>query len=245
MDIKRIRIRKLRKQAQDENTTSETLAELANSKDYLTRQYVAGNPNTPVNLLEILSLDFPDEIIQNLAFDLLMLENPERKFLLLCLAKSSSTTQEKLRELADKKDVHIREAVAKNKNISLEIMAYLAKERINLAYQPPKKVRPNDIIINPGDSVRVAIARRDDIIEPIAEILSQDSSNYVRRHLAMNSNISLKIIDLLSQDSDYYVRVGIVKNINTPLEILKKLARDSHIKVRKEIAQNPNTPLDI
>lgn len=96
-------IAETRKQAQDENTSSQILAELATSKDRLTRKYVAGNPNTPVNVLEILSLDFPDVITQNPAFDLLLLENPERKFLLLCLAKSSSTTQERLRELAEKK----------------------------------------------------------------------------------------------------------------------------------------------
>ena len=238
----------IRQQAQDENTAPEILAELANSKDYLTRQYVASNPNTPIETLENLGEEFPDEIVANPIFDLLQLENSESKFIksiLLSLAKSPKTSVEKLSELANYRDTKIREAVAKNKNISLEIMAFLAKEYTNSAYQPPKKARPSDIIINPGDLIRVAIARRDDITESIAKILSQDNSNYVRRHLAMNSNISFKTIDLLSQDSDYYVRVGVAKNINTPSEILKKLAIDCHVKVRKAVTQNHNTPLDI
>ena len=45
MNIEQIR------QARDETTTPEILAQLSNSKDKQTRQYVASNPNTPVKVV--------------------------------------------------------------------------------------------------------------------------------------------------------------------------------------------------
>lgn len=64
-----------RLQAQDENIAPEVLAELANSEDYLTRQYVASNPNTPTEALLKLGAEFPRELLDNPIFDLLLLEN--------------------------------------------------------------------------------------------------------------------------------------------------------------------------
>ena len=69
-------IEEIRKRAQDENTAPEILAELADSKDYLTRQYVTANPNTPTKTLLNLGAEFPKELLDNPIFDLLLLENP-------------------------------------------------------------------------------------------------------------------------------------------------------------------------
>ncbi|MEM8778752.1 MAG: hypothetical protein AAGF26_07760, partial [Cyanobacteria bacterium P01_G01_bin.49] len=67
-------IEQTRKQAQDENTAPEILAQLAESKDSLTRQYVAANPNTPTATLLNLGAEFPRELIHNPIFDLLIVE---------------------------------------------------------------------------------------------------------------------------------------------------------------------------
>ena len=125
-------IEQIRQQAQDENTAPEILAELANSYDKATRQYVAGNPNTPVKALEKLGDEFPDEITANPIFDLFFLENPESKFILLSLARSSTTSAEKLNQLANHQDRNILKAVAKNKNITLNILEkFVTKEYQN------------------------------------------------------------------------------------------------------------------
>lgn len=70
-------IEQIRKLAQDENTASELLTELANSEDKLTRQYVAANPNTAIELLLNICFEFPVEVINNPIIPLLVLENPD------------------------------------------------------------------------------------------------------------------------------------------------------------------------
>ena len=87
----------IKRQAQDENTPPEILAELATSEDKEIRRCIASNPNTAVEILEKLGEEFPDEITANPIFDLLLLENPDSKFVLLSLARSSTTSVEKLK----------------------------------------------------------------------------------------------------------------------------------------------------
>lgn len=52
------------------------LQKLANGRDALTKQGVAGNPNTPLTTLFSLVDEFPREFILNPAFNLMLLENP-------------------------------------------------------------------------------------------------------------------------------------------------------------------------
>ena len=68
-------IEEARQQAKDENTAPEILRELAKSEDRLTRQYVAGNPNTPVAVLEELGEYFPEPLTANPIFNLLLLRS--------------------------------------------------------------------------------------------------------------------------------------------------------------------------
>ena len=69
-------IEAVRQQAKDETTAAEILLDLvARSDDYLTRQYVAANPNTPTEVLLYISLEFPQEVMDNPVVPLLLLEN--------------------------------------------------------------------------------------------------------------------------------------------------------------------------
>lgn len=65
-----------RQLAQDETTSSEILANLANSEDTQTRKYVASNPNTPIEILLNICFEFPKEVIKNPVIPLLLIENP-------------------------------------------------------------------------------------------------------------------------------------------------------------------------
>ena len=127
----------IRRQAQDENTAPEILSQLSTSEDYLTRQYVASNLNTPVEILENLGEKFPDEIIANPIFNLLLLENPESKLVLLSLARGSTTSEEKLNELANHHDINIREAVVKNSKTPANILDSIFE---NIRYRLPLEI---------------------------------------------------------------------------------------------------------
>lgn len=58
------------------NAAPELLVHLADSGDKQTRQNIVSNPNTPTNLLLKLGAEFPQELINNPIFSLLMLESP-------------------------------------------------------------------------------------------------------------------------------------------------------------------------
>ena len=71
----------IKKLAQDETTSPETLRELARHEDCQVRQYVAKNPNTPVEVLLNICFEFPSEVINNPVIPLLLLEDP---YILTC-----------------------------------------------------------------------------------------------------------------------------------------------------------------
>ncbi|KAF3887349.1 MULTISPECIES: hypothetical protein [Nostocales] len=62
--------------AKNPNTDSQLLLELGSSSDKKTLQCVASNPNTPTQVLWKLGEEFPEEVLSNPVFSLLMLENP-------------------------------------------------------------------------------------------------------------------------------------------------------------------------
>ena len=66
-----------RQLAKDETTASEVLVNLAKNEDYTIRQYVAANPNTPIEVLLSICFEFPVEVINNPIIPLLILENPD------------------------------------------------------------------------------------------------------------------------------------------------------------------------
>ena len=57
-------------------SSQNTLKELAKYDDCLTRQYVAGNPNTSAEILLNICFEFPNEVINNPVIPLLLLEDP-------------------------------------------------------------------------------------------------------------------------------------------------------------------------
>jgi hypothetical protein len=62
--------------AKNSTTPPDILKTLGESDDKATRKSIAGNPNSPTDTLTRLATQFPEEVIQNPVFDLLLLENP-------------------------------------------------------------------------------------------------------------------------------------------------------------------------
>lgn len=70
-------IEQIRQQAKNQNTLSEVLAQLANHEDKLVRQYVASNPNTPLEILNKLSKEFPEEVFTNPIIDIVLADKSQ------------------------------------------------------------------------------------------------------------------------------------------------------------------------
>jgi len=240
------------RQAQNENTSPEILAKLAISKDKEIRRCIAGNPNTPVKTLEKLGAEFPGAIVNNPLFDLLLLENPESRFIILSLARSSTTSIEKLAKLANHQNILVRQAVVRNAKTTGNIIDSIFKNKMlrlsNKAFLENKNTR--DDILEKSDCVRAAIAMREGISEEMAVALANDSSIYVRHRLVCNPNVPVKVIELLSKDIDSIskdgnssVQIEIIKNVDLSPKLFANLASSSTAKVRIEVARHTKVPL--
>ncbi len=263
-----------RQQAQDENTATEILAKLATSEDKLTRQCVASNPNTSIEILQKLGSEFPDEITVNPIFDLLLLENPENKFVLLCLARSSTTSEKKLSELANHKDTEILIAVAHNPNVTVSILKSLAIQRnqhidvleaivknsrtstnvIDKLYEKHKYYRLSELILeNPRTSdlilEEIVISSWSDSNNFYSLILKHPNASQATIELARFRNSDLDtpyyILEKLTNHKDYRIRNLIARYSNTPVKLLDKLGSDNHLGIKEGLAANPNTSVEL
>jgi hypothetical protein len=128
-------IETIRKQAKDENSPPELLGELAKSKDYMTRQYVIANPNTPTATLLNLGAEFPRELLNNPIFDLLLLENPNLISdipiaTLRSLIKQDNVPKSFIVECAEREsDKELLLAMTMNSQISSNILEKLIKSK--------------------------------------------------------------------------------------------------------------------
>lgn len=75
-ELARENVKLARLVAKNHSATSELLQELASSSDVTTRRGVATNPNKPSDVLLHLGAEFPEQLLDNTMFSLLLLENP-------------------------------------------------------------------------------------------------------------------------------------------------------------------------
>lgn len=230
-------IEQIRSQAQGENTPSKILAELANNKDLLTRQYVASNPNTPIEILQKLASEFPEEIMANPILDLLILESPQSiTAIKMAIAKSPHTSRRMLDDLKSSKDKLVREAIAKNPHTSKNTLHYLWNNEDAYVLL--------HIIENPNTSKRtirpIAKAGNNNTPPEALARLASDSYNngsIIRRIIARNPITPKKTLEYLKND-EWHVRLGVASNPNTPLDTLSELADSSDVNIAYEAKRN-------
>lgn len=250
----------IKQQAQDETTLPEILTELAKSQDRDILRCIAANPNTPLEILEKLCAEFPDAIVANPIFDLLLLENPESKFVLLSLARASTTPVEKLKELADSVDRDIREAVVINNKTPANIIDDIFAKDMWIKESVAKNPHASETLLcslakDNNYDVLYAIAQRDYLSEKIIKILIQcDCSakkfypnhkpeNYswrIKKKLASNLNIKTDIINNLLEDDHHHVRAAVAEREDISEKQAMILANDTSDYVRKKLAANPH-----
>ena len=248
------------RQAQNENTLPEILAELAKSRDKEILRCVAGNPNTTGEILEKLGVDFADEIVANPIFDLLLLENPESKFVLLSLARASTTSVGKLKELANHQDKDIKEAVAVNRRTPADIIDSIFEKDIWIKESVARNPHASekllcDLAKENNYDVLYAISQRECLSEKIIKILiecdcrakkfypNHKPENYswrIRQELANNLNLRTGIINNLIEDEHHHVRAAIAEREDISEEQAMMLAHDLSDYVRKKLVDNPN-----
>ena len=257
----------IKKQARDENTPPKILAKLAKSKDKEIRRYITENPNTPVEALEKLGEEFPDAIVANPIFNLLLLEDPESKFVLLSLARASTTSVEKLKELAEHQDRDIRvavaanhktptdiinkifrgdwemkQSVAKNKNVSKELLCDLAEENSFYVCKviAQRENLPEEVITTLMKSGRLTVEAFTEKCDFFRPSMEEPDSWHVRNLLASNPSIPRNIINKLIRDNDRHVRAAVAAREDISGKQALLLKHDISRLVRRTLAENSN-----
>lgn len=87
---------------------------MADSDDILVRQHIAQNPNSTTETLLKLGNEFPELIIANPIFDLLLIENPESDFIKVSLFRSVATPINVLKKLIRKNYFLFRNIIEKH-----------------------------------------------------------------------------------------------------------------------------------
>lgn len=243
------------KLARNESTSADVLTELSRESSRSLRKLIAGNPNTPVEVLEYLGQDYVEEIISNPIFDILLLENPNSKFLKICLACSSNTSIEILEKLSCDDDYTIRAKVAENNTIDDSLLAKLAKDENYYVIESVlknKNVFLNTLKILTNNFVAKGFFSHKIIKHPksTTEIIYLLIEGLERKDLrgryviviAQYRKTPVDILRKLVNSNITSVRRGVAENRNTPLDLLNKLSNDNAISVIKSVARNPKTP---
>ena len=243
----------IRQQAQDENTAPEILAKLATSKDKLTRQYVAGNPNTPSETLLSLGAEFPRELLNNPIFDLLLLENPNLISeipitTLRSLIKQDNVPESFIVECAEREsDEETLLGMTMNPKTSRNVLNKLIQSKF------PEVAEAAKLHINWSGEITEGWRKlAEEKIKAIRPLYSGAATRI--KHLQHEQPYLSKLAKfgwipdfLILHWNKYWNKLAIFKSIAnstyTPVTVLSELGKSENSLIKEIVAKNPNTPV--
>jgi hypothetical protein len=206
------------------------LIKLSSDKDEYVRDFVAKNPETPDNILQILgSSKIPSRLAilenPNASAELqLSLINHETKPCIDRIIQNNNTAKysnQLLKKLAAEKSAAIRGNIGIFPLTSVELLTKLSKDK--------------------EDTVRNKVAGNTSAPEKILLKLAKDKSMFVRLNVALNSSATENVLDLLSTDDDSTVRSSVASHKRTSARIIETLSSDDVSSIRSAVAKHPNT----
>ena len=208
-------------EAKAEITSGDRLRKLATSDDRAIRKAVTSNPNTPTDILWQLGAEFPDQLLANPVWDLLLLEHPNlfgdmpSETLESLLSRATGSFFELVsRDINDK----VRRVVASNSNTPPAVLEKLATDE--------------------NMWVRQRVAKNSNTPVKLLQKLATDGDTWVRHEVVTNPNTPPTLLQILATDRDRHVRYEVARNNNTPPTALQILACDLDSGVRDEAARN-------
>lgn len=257
-----------RQLAQDENTPLEKLRELANSSDPITRQYVVANPNVPPDVLIKLAEQFPRQVFNNPAIDLLLLETPDlfsgTSADALCSLLKREVPERAIEYALNSTDERFKLAILMNPQTSLEILKHLAKSNnyqiaefaalhINFTnnnsadnYREFVRSKIQQAVVNSDKAFSEVLGDVDRVIK-LYEHLPRSISFYQKSKIRQKKNyhkVTLSEVERLMEQNKSVL--DIASNPNTSIEIIKKLLEhhDTY-QIGWRLALNPSTPIAV
>ncbi|MEO1762449.1 MAG: hypothetical protein AAFR83_10835 [Cyanobacteria bacterium J06629_18] len=219
------------------NTSPQFLQHLSSSSDTLIRENIAANPNTPTEILLELGAEFPQQLLDNPIFYLLLLENPNFVsdipiITLQSLLKLDEVPSSFLELATNHDDVEVLLTVAMNPKTPKTALRALTQVQ--------------NIEVAEAAFLHVSLSGEMHHSSKETAFAAMQTTNLPRdRQSEMYLWAIGAVPDYLLKTLDAEVRLHIAESLDTSEEILAKLATDSYSRVRGMVAQNPRTPLNI
>jgi hypothetical protein len=273
LELARLSIELAQRVAKNPRTPPDLLRELGNSRDYTTRKNVAANPNTPTEVLLKLGAEFPEQLLDNPIFSLLLLENPNLieqipRTTLLSLLKCETVPASFLERAANKRDREVYLALATNARTSKAVLEKLveshdaeisevARLHVNWAGEMTsgwdeaarEAIGTTDLraigTTDLAQSKLSSLGKRGFIPNFAIAKLARHKDWGIRSFVAQNPSTPANLLEQLAQDEEKGVRGSVARNPNAPANVLEQLAQDRDNDVRKNVARNPNTPVKV
>jgi Leucine rich repeat variant len=216
--------------ATDALSSADLLTSLSHDPDYEVRRAVAGNPSTPTEVLLNLGKEFPDEIVANPIFNILLLEDSESRFVRLSLARSSTISETALVRLSNIVDEEILCAIAQNPVTPLSILE-------TLVHHPPQLYE--DPEWSDYDRIFASVAKNPNVsVELLTELVERGGN--VCYAIAENPKTPSKFLEQFAHWRNYDMHQALLQNPNTPASVLEILAGESHPKIETRVKAHPN-----
>ncbi len=209
---------------------------------------IINNPNTPMELIEDLSLQSgvpvgatepaKRKVYQNFKEMLFEENGPTREQIDHIYEYALKIYNRK--GMHGRRDTELLMALAKSNYTTSDILDELLQcESKYVRFEVMSNSNTSwDKIAHLADSedryIRTAVAKNPNIPEEMMFKFSKDNESKVRAAIIAQPSVPTQILQYLGNDDSYYVRMALAYNPNTPLSILEKLAknRDKQIQER-------------
>jgi hypothetical protein len=200
--------------ATDALSSADLLTSLSHDPDFEVRRAVAGNPNTPTEVLAEMGKEFPDEITANPIFNILLLEDPESQFVRLSLARSSTISEAALTQLSSIGNEEILCAITQNPVTPLSILETLVHNPPQL-YEEPEWSDYDRIFASVAKSPNVSV-------ELLTELVERGGG--VCYAIAENPKAPSKFLEQFATWRNIDMHRALMRNPKTPSSVLEILA---------------------
>ncbi|MEB3217286.1 MAG: HEAT repeat domain-containing protein [Nostocales cyanobacterium 94392] len=262
-ELAKIDIELTRIVAKNANTAPDLLLDLGTNSDKIIRENVAGNPNAPTEILFKLGAEFPQQLLENPVFSLLLLENANfileiPLITLQALLKLDLISPQFLELATSHHDVEVLLAIAMNPKtpqtallsltqVENTEVAEAARLHVTLAGEMPQGWE--EAALMAMQNTNLPRERQSSIylwsIGAVPEYLLKTLDAEVRLYIAENFNTNEQILTKLATDSYSKVRAMVAQNPHTPINIVEQLMGDISDTVREAVAYHPRTPLSL
>ena len=254
--------------AKNANTAPQFLQHLSSNSDTLIRKNIAANPNTPTDILLELGAEFPQQLLDNPVFYLLLLENPNFVsdipiVTLQSLLKLDEVPPSFLELATNHDDVEVLLTIAMNpKTPKTALRALTQVQNIEVAEAAFLHVSLGGEMQHGWDEAAFAAMQTTNLPR------DRQSEMYlcrVRAMVAQNPRTPINFVEDLMGDVSDIVREAIANHPLTPLtlhqqfqlqleatenpvtsvDILRQLSTSQWMRIRLGVAAHSNTPTDI